>query len=162
VSSRQGAHVVHSVRALAVAALIGLLGASALAAADGGPRQYEVAAAQWPTDEPVRKGMVAIRDLVRTNHSLITHRRMPPDHAVRFAAQVKIEADRILATSHIPSEARDHLHLLLAEIVTGIGAVATPEGGVNPLDGLVRADEALARYPKEFDHPGWAPVQSLD
>ena len=37
--------------------------------------------APLPTDEPVRKGMLAIRDLVRINHSLVTHRRMPPDHA---------------------------------------------------------------------------------
>ena len=37
--------------------------------------------APLPTDEPVRKGMPAIRDLVRINHSLVTHRRMPPDHA---------------------------------------------------------------------------------
>jgi hypothetical protein len=26
----------------------------------------------------------------------------------------------------------------------------------------VRVDEALAGYPRAFDHPGWAPVQSLD
>jgi hypothetical protein len=118
--------------------------------------------APLPTDEPVRRGMLAIRDLVRTNHSLVTHRRMPPDHALRFAAQVKIEADRILATSNLSGNGREKLHALLKEIVTGVGAVATPEGGVSPLDGLVRADEALARYPREFDHPGWAPVQSLE
>jgi hypothetical protein len=30
------------------------------------------------------------------------------------------------------------------------------------MDGLVRVDEALAQYPQAFDHPGWAPVQSLE
>jgi hypothetical protein len=118
--------------------------------------------APWPTDEPVRKGMLAIRDLVRINHSLVTHRRMPPDHAARFARQVKVEADGILATSRISGEARETLRALLDEIVTGVGAVAARDKAVSPIDGLVRADEALARYPQEFDHPGWAPLQSLD
>ena len=29
---------------------------------------------------PVRKGLMAVRHLVRINHPLVTHRRMPPDH----------------------------------------------------------------------------------
>ena len=120
------------------------------------------ASAPLPTDEPVRKGMLAIRDLVRINHSLVTHRRMPPDHAARFARQVKVEADTMLATSKIAGEARDKLRAVLDEIVAGIEAVAGRDKSVSPLDGLVRADEALARYPQEFDHPGWAPLHSLD
>ena len=109
--------------------------------------------APLPTDEPVRKGMLAIRDLVRINHSLVTHRRMPPDHAARFARQVKVEADGILATSNISGDAREKLHALLDEIVAGIDAVAKPEAGVSPIDGLVRADEALARYPRNSITP---------
>jgi hypothetical protein len=118
--------------------------------------------APLPTDEPVQKGMLAIRDLVRTNHSLVTHRRMPPDHAARFAKQVQAEADGILAASKIAGDAREKLRALLGEIVAGIDAVAKPEAGADPTAGLVRADEALARYENEFDHPGWAPLQSLD
>jgi hypothetical protein len=149
-------------RIIAIAAvLLALLGTPAAPADKIVPRSGQ-AMAPLPTDEPVRRGMLAIRDLVRVNHSLITHRRMPPDHALRFAAQVKIEADRILATSNLSGDGREKLHALLKEIVTGVGAVATPEGGVSPLDGLVRADEALARYPREFDHPCWASLQSLD
>lgn len=115
-----------------------------------------------PTDEAVRRGMLAIRDLVRVNHSLVTHRRMPPDHAARFARQVKVEADAILATSKLAGEGRAKLRAVLDEIVAGIEAVAGRNKAVSPLDGLVRADEALARYASEFDHPGWAPLQSLD
>lgn len=114
------------------------------------------------TDAALRSGMLAIRDLVRLNHSLITHRRMPPDHARRFAKAVKAEADQILATSTVGGAAKARLTALLDEIVSGINAVAHPERGVAPIDGLVRADEALARYPLQFEHPGWAPVQSLD
>jgi hypothetical protein len=115
-----------------------------------------------PTDEALRSGMIAIRDLVRLNRSLITHRRMPPDHAQRFAQAIKVERDKILATSTISGEAKERLSALLNEVVAGVDAVAHPARGVAPMDGLVRVDEALARYPKEFDHPGWAPVQSLE
>ena len=87
--------------------------------------------APLPTDEPVQKGMLAIRDLVRTNHSLVTHRRMPPDHAARFAKQVKVEADGILAASKIAGDAREKLRALLDEIVAGIEAVAKPEAGAD-------------------------------
>jgi hypothetical protein len=120
------------------------------------------ALAPLPTDQPVQKGMLAIRDLVRINHSLVTHRRMPPDHAARFARQVKAEADGILAASKITGDAREKLQGLLDEIVAGINAVAKPEAGADLMAGLVRADEALAHYAREFDHPGWAPLQSLD
>jgi hypothetical protein len=106
--------------------------------------------------------MIAIRDLVRLNHSLITHRRMPADHAQRFARAIKAEADTILATSTVSGDAKERLSALLDEVTAGVDAVANTERGVAPMDGLVRIDEALARYPHEFDHPGWAPVQSLE
>jgi hypothetical protein len=106
--------------------------------------------------------MLAIRDLVRVNHSLVTHRRMPPDHAARFAAAIKSQADAVLATSAVPAEAKDELGALLDAIVAGVEAVAGRKGGIAPMDGLVQVAEALARYPTRFDHPGWAPVQSLD
>ncbi|MFA5897958.1 MAG: hypothetical protein WC829_02475 [Hyphomicrobium sp.] len=118
--------------------------------------------APLPTDEPVRKGMHAIRDVVTTNHSLVTHRRMPPDHAMRFAAQVKVEADRILSTTTLTGDALEKLRLLLQEIVTGLGAVAKPSGDVTANDGLAQADAALARYPQEFDDPNWKPLQALE
>ncbi len=146
-------------RLIAIALLAVLSGTPAVPADKIVPRSGH-AIAPLPTDEPVRNGMVAIRDLVRTNHSLITHRRMPPDHGLRFAAQVKIEADRILATSHLKGETLEKLRALLEEIVSGIGAAAKPAEG-DAMDGLARADAALARYPQEFDHPGWTPAQSL-
>lgn len=117
---------------------------------------------KWETDQPVRDGMLVIRDLVRLNHSLITHRRMPPDHAIRFAAVIKDRTKTILGRSTIKGEARDRLKALLEEVAAGVEAVAHPEAGVDPIDGLVRVDAALEQYPKAFDHPGWTPLQALD
>ncbi|HUS96381.1 MAG TPA: hypothetical protein VMX97_06560 [Hyphomicrobiaceae bacterium] len=117
---------------------------------------------KWATDEPLRVGMLAIRDLVRINHSLVTHRRMPPDHAARFARAIRAQADAILATSTVSGAARERLAEMLNEIVAGVEAVAGRSGGVSPMDGLIRVDEVLAVYPTLFEHPGWAPVQSLE
>lgn len=148
-------------RIVALALIAGLLGAAPALSEKIVPRAGQ-ALAPLPTDEPVRRGMLAIRDLVRTNHSLITHRRMPPDHALRFAAQVKIEADRILATTSLTGDAREKLRALLEEIVAGLGAVAKPTEGATAMDGLARADAALSRYPEMFDHPGWQPLQATE
>jgi hypothetical protein len=142
---------------LRVALMVLLLGALGAGATPGKAEPAKLA-----TDAAVRSGMLAIRDLVRLNHSLVTHRRMPPDHAQRFAKAIGAQADTILATSTISGAAKERLAALLAEVTAGVEAVAHPERGVAPMDGLVRVDEALARYPQEFDHPGWAPVQSLE
>jgi len=150
-----------ALRIVALVLLVALSPAPADAAEKIVPRAG-FALAPLPTDAPVQKGMAVIRDLVRTNHSLVTHRRMPPDHAMRFAAQVKVEADRILASTSLSGDAREKLHLLLEEIVTGLGAVAKPAEGMSAIDGLARVDAALARYPQEFDDPSWQPLQSAD
>lgn len=147
---------------LAVTLLIGLLAAPPAAWPGKIVPPAGHALAPLPTDAAVRDGMLKIRDLVRTNHSLVTHRRMPPDHAQRFAAQVKIEADSILAKSRLQGDSLEKLRKLLEEIVTGIGAVAKPGGGADSLDGLAQADAALARYGEEFDHPGWTPLQATE
>lgn len=149
------------IRFIAFAVLGSLLIAAPASAGKIVPRAG-FAIAPLPTDAPVRKGMLAIRDIVRTNHSLVTHRRMPPDHAMRFAAQVKVEADRILSTTTLTGDALEKLRALLEEIVTGLGAVARPEEGTSAIDGLARADAALARYPEEFDDPDWKPLQATE
>ena len=105
-------------RYLAIAVVLVLLGSPA-APADKLVPKSGAAFAPLPTDEPVRKGMLAIRDLVRTNHSLVTHRRMPPDHAQRFAKQVKAESEKILSTTKLSGDGREKLRGLLANIQHG-------------------------------------------
>jgi len=151
----------HRLAALLLSALAAVLPLS-LVSASAAETEAARAAEKWPTDDALRSGMLVIRNLVRTNHSLVTHRRMPPDHAKRFAAAIKSEAANILATSSVPGPAKAVLSDILDEITEGVEAVAHPEQGVSPIDGLIRVDEALARYPKEFDDADWKPVQSLE
>ncbi len=108
--------------------------------------------------------MLAIRDLVRTNHSLVTHRRMPPDHAARFAKQVKAEADGILASSKIAGEAATSCVPCWTRSSPASKRLQSRRRASIRSAGLVRADEALARYAEPIRPPGLgaAAVDGLD
>lgn len=112
-----------------------------------------------PADENLRKGMVAIRTLVLKSHSLITHRRMPPADARKFAIDIKAEVKRILsAAMNRKSDVSIAITRLMTDIVEGAEAVAGQTATMTDMDGILRIDEALIDYPKRFDHPGWQPL----
>jgi hypothetical protein len=114
---------------------------------------------KWPTDEPVRRAMKAVRDIVVRDHSLVTHRRMPPAGARSFHAAVKSEVERMLAETTVAPEANAALKALAGAIVGGAEAVAGMKRAVEPIDGMVAIDDALADYARRFDDPGWQPLR---
>jgi hypothetical protein len=115
--------------------------------------------ARWETDEPVRGAMKAVRDLVLRDHSLVTHRRMPPAGARAFHGVIKTVVERMLAETKAAPGARAALEPIAREIVAGAEAVAGMKKDVEPIDGIVAIDEALADYARRFDHPGWQPLR---
>jgi hypothetical protein len=114
---------------------------------------------KWPTDETLRSGMAAIRKATLDNHTLVTHRRMPPAGARAFAERVSAEISRINAEARVPDDARRVLGDLLADIAEGGEAVAGRVEGMTPIDGIVQIDAALGRYPEAFDDPTWQPLR---
>jgi hypothetical protein len=114
---------------------------------------------KWPTDETLRSGMAAIRKATLDNHTLVTHRRMPPASARAFAERVSAEISRISVSARVPADARSALGPLLADIAEGGEAVAGSVEGMTPIDGIVQIDSALGRYPEEFDDPTWQPLR---
>jgi len=115
--------------------------------------------AKWPADDVLRSGMTAIRKLTLDSHTLVTHRRMPPAEAQSFAGKISKEASRIRTSAEIPAAAKERLDALLDEIVRGADAVAGRDGQAAAIDGILQIDEALARYPREFDDPTWQPLR---
>lgn len=113
-----------------------------------------------PTSDIVRREMTAIRELVAANHSLITHRRMPKQAALTFAARITGHV-RALRKAIAGNDAKAALSPLLDAIERGARAVAGTGDGLTQIDGIVEIDEALARYQKRFDHPGWKAVREL-
>ena len=116
-------------------------------------------AAKWPTDEVLRRGMAAIRKATLDSHTLVTHRRMPPNDARKFAVVVKGHVDGIRGATKVPAAAQPALAALLDDIGAGAEAVAGRSPTLTPIDGMVTIDEALARYPREFDDPLWMPLR---
>ncbi|MGE0023121.1 MAG: hypothetical protein AB7S70_05745 [Hyphomicrobium sp.] len=137
-----------------LAAALSIAGAATL-----GALVASAADAQWPTGEVLRSAMAAIRKATLDNHTLVTHRRMPPASAVKFAEEIAREVDRIRTGADVPPAAKPDLDALLADIASGAEAVAGRGGDVTPIDGILRVSEALARYPQRFDDPTWQPLR---
>ncbi|KWT64586.1 hypothetical protein APY04_3254 [Hyphomicrobium sulfonivorans] len=151
-------------RPIAFLALAALLSTAPLAVAQEQQTQKIVpragfAIAPLPTDEPVRDGMDAIRDLVKANHGLAVHRSMTPEQGVDFAGKVHAEAAKIRKQTKLSGEALDRLSERLTEIEAGADEVEGKQPGADPADGMMQIDAVLEKYPTEFDHPGWVPVK---
>jgi hypothetical protein len=116
---------------------------------------------RYALDEASRAAMVSIRDLVANNHSLVTHRRMPPATARRMAEKVRRLADGVRDNGTLPQSARKAIEPILDALVSGVEAVVGDNKQIGPIDGIVMMDEALARYAREFDHPGWRAPRQL-
>lgn len=130
--------------------------AGLLAFAPGGLRAED---GKFATDEVVRSEMASIRNLTVTNHSLVTHRRMPAVGARDFHARVKASVERIRAATTLTGAARTELDKIATEILSGAETVAAIKSTKPPIDGLIAIDGALVRYALRFDHPGWEPLR---
>lgn len=139
--------------------LVCTLAALILTAASMANAADAVQAAKFPTDDALRAHMAAIRKVTLDNHTLVTHRRMPPADARRFADIVAREVREIKANAGLPNDAKAEIEVLLGEIAIGAEAVAGRGGEVTAIDGIVRIDAALARYSERFDDPTWRPLR---
>jgi hypothetical protein len=102
----------------------------------------------------VRSGMAAIRKLVLDAHTLITHRRLSPEQARRFAKEVKQHVILLQSVQPTPAFAE-----ILTSLSEGAAEIAGPVSGTSQLDGLDKIETALARYPQVFDDPDWKPLR---
>ena len=103
--------------------------------------------------------MAAIRKLTLDNHTLVTHRRMPPAAARKFQKRVTQEITRIRADAAAHAEAGSPLDAILTDIAVGADAVGGARADVTPIDGMLQIDEALGRYPAVVDDPNWKPLR---
>lgn len=119
------------------------------------PNSADPEAKRFATDEPLRKGMMQIRALVEQHHSLVTHRRLSPDMAARFASELHNITEFIVGNSSLPSDASNAVASLVTKINDGADAIGGGKPEVEPIDGLFRIDDAMAEYGRQFEHPYW-------
>jgi hypothetical protein len=122
----------------------------------GLPDDEPAAAAQakLPASEAMQSGMAAIRKLVIDAHSLITHRRMAPDQARRFAAGLKFHVKTLNADPAAPV-----MTAVLKDIADGADQIGSGAAGDGQLDALDKIEAALTRYPQLIDDAEWKPLR---
>lgn len=114
----------------------------------------ETAGEKVAASDRIKSGMASIRKLVIDAHTLITHRRLSPDGARRFASAV----DRHIADLR-DDPAASALSSVLDDIASGAKQIAAPDSGDGKLDGLDKIETALTRYALLFDDPDWKPLR---
>ena len=103
---------------------------------------------RWVTDEPLRKGMAAIRAIVATVEGGVDDAG-----AARAADAVRGQVNELIANCKLEPKADAVLHVLIARLLGGAQALTVP--ATRP-EGLAMLHEALADYPRYFEHPGWS------
>lgn len=113
---------------------------------------------KWPTDASLRQGMSGIRDAMEEP--------MPAIYAGKADSVLEIRAKRVneqvsfmVQNCKLDKETDAMLHLVLAEIIAGAGAMEGKNKELDRRGGARKVMHALENYDRYFDHPGWRPLK---
>ncbi len=157
-------HLVNTSRFLCFvfAASVGLVGTPALAVGgahshDSHPAKLQLdSGKKWATDEPLRRGMSAIRAAMAERIEAIHRNKMTAEQYRALGATVDQEVARIVAECKLEPKADAMLHIVIAELMTGAeGMQGKAQTKLKPVAGAHRVVQALNAYGKYFEHPGW-------
>jgi len=110
---------------------------------------------KWETDEPLRRGMSAIRAAVAKDVKAIHAGKAQPEQYRVLAKKVETEVAGIVQNCKLEPEADAQLHIVIAELLAGAEAMQGREKGVKPRAGAERVAKALNAYGEHFAHEGW-------
>ncbi len=110
---------------------------------------------RWKTDEPLRRGMNAIRGTVHGAAAPLHKGTAKPEAYAELGRRVEADVGRIVKECKLPPDADAQLHIVVAELIAGADAMKSASDGKSGRAGLVQVDGALKSYGKYFDHPGW-------
>lgn len=114
---------------------------------------------RWPTDEPLRNGMINIRALVEPQLGAIHAGKLTATQYLDLAAKIEGEVAYIVASCKLDPKADAMLHLVIAEIGSGVDAMKGKAASARPADGAATVVTALDDYGRYFDHPAWKPIR---
>ena len=115
---------------------------------------------KWPTDEALRTGMTNIRNLVEPQLGAIHGGKLTATQYSELAQEVELQVGTIVANCKLDPKADAMLHLVIADIGTGVDAMAGKSTSVRPAQGAVSVVTALNEYGRSFNHPGWKPIHT--
>jgi hypothetical protein len=110
---------------------------------------------KWQTDDALRRGMSEIRTAVAESLMPIHQNAFTPAQYDALAARIQAQIDYVVGNCKLPEEADQQLHLVLEQIIDGVGEMKAATGRDQ---GAVKIVRALAQYGEYFDHVGWRPL----
>lgn len=144
--------------ALALGLVLGPLGAATAAENHGHGAPVELklnAGKKWQTDDALRRGMGEIRQAMAESLNPIHESKFTPAKFDALAASIQTQVDYVVGNCKLPEDADQQLHVVLEQILDGIGEMKTDK---QRDQGAVKIVKALDTYGKYFDHAGWAPL----
>ena len=143
--------------------------ATSLAAAEIGAHQHAPGTSpstlklndgkKWTTDAPLRKGMENIRTAMATALPAIHTNKLSSAKYNALAKKTSNEVTYIVANCKLDPQADAQLHLIIADILSGVEAMQGKTKGTKRQTGAVTVIGALENYDAYFDHPGWKPIK---
>lgn len=113
---------------------------------------------KWASDEALRQGMNRIRALVAPRLGDAHAGKLKTTQYRDLAKQVETEVAGIVATCKLEPQADAMLHLVIADLGTGIDGMAGKTAKLPPAQGLVKVVQAVNGYASHFEHPGFKPI----
>lgn len=114
---------------------------------------------KWPTDEPLRKGMKNIRDLMQASLHDIHEGKLTDAGYNELAKKVNGEVNTIVAGCKLEPKADAQLHTVIGEVLAGAEMMEGKSKKAKRQDGAISVINALDKYGTYFEHPGWKQVE---
>ncbi|MFO1384699.1 MAG: hypothetical protein U1F55_00660 [Chitinivorax sp.] len=111
---------------------------------------------QWPTDQPLRDGMAAMRQSLAAQLPAINAGKLDKPGYAKLGQQIEAQVGKIVANCKLDPRTDAMLHPLLADLLSG--AAAMQGKGGNAAAGAQQVVKALNNYGRYFQHPGWQPL----
>lgn len=112
---------------------------------------------QWATDQPLREGMAAMRQLLAPQLPAINAGKLDKAGYAKLGQQIEAQVGKIVANCKLDQRTDAMLHPLLADLLSG--AAAMQGKGGSAAAGAQQAVKALNNYGRYFQHPGWQALQ---
>ncbi len=139
---------------------------AALAATDAhdhgksSPHKLELnAGKKWGTDDALRQAMstihTSVSQILPTAHS---GKAKVADYEA-FSKDVTAQVAYIVENCKLDPQADAQLHIIVADIMSGVEAAEGKEGEKQRASGVVKIAQASNAYGKHFDHAGWKAIQ---
>ena len=112
---------------------------------------------KWTTDASLRSGMAAIRSAFDADHPAIHAGKETDAQYEALAGKIESQVNRIVAECKLPADADANLHLVVADLMSGVSLMRGQDAARTRHDGAALVHGALVAYGRYFDDPGWKP-----